>query len=71
MFTKLTHSGCVYVICFSVHMFHLESYVFNIFRLNLITREAFVFGEHSKPKKTILSVAVLNGCLLLSSLDQL
>ena len=50
MFTKLTHSGCAYVICFSVHMLHLESYVFNVFRRNLITREAFVFGEHPKPK---------------------
>ena len=53
MFTKLTHNGYVYVIYFSVHMIHLESYVFNVFRLNLIAREAFIFGELPKPKNKL------------------
>jgi hypothetical protein len=53
MFSELTHNGCVCVICFSVHMFHLESYIFNVFRLNLIAREAFIFDELPKPKNKL------------------
>ena len=54
MFTKLTRSGYEYVICFSGHMFRLESYVFDVFRLNLITREAFIFGELPKSKNNLI-----------------
>jgi hypothetical protein len=34
-------------------MFHLESYVFNVFRPNLLAREAFIFGELPKPKNKL------------------
>jgi hypothetical protein len=34
-------------------MFHLEIFVFNVFRLNLIAREAFIFGELPKPKNKL------------------
>jgi len=34
-------------------MFYLESYVFNVFRLNLIAREVFIFGELPKPQNKL------------------
>jgi hypothetical protein len=34
-------------------MFRLESYVFKEFRLNLIARKVFIFGELPKPKNKL------------------